>query len=545
MDATSQTLRDDLEALRQLLQARDRQLLRQQELARSQAQQLALREAQLVEQQTTIQQLEHLTQALTDRLQKALRQLYGRSSEKIDPQQLLLFGQMLHEAGQTMEALARSQRQAEMEASSSPPRRGHGRRRLPADLPRQRLEHPIDPRELTCPCCQQPRQRIGEEISEQLEYTPASLFVIQHVRAKYACRRCEEAGVVTADKPAEGQVIEKGLPGPGLVAHVITSKYADHQPLYRLEGMLGRHGLDIARSTMCGWMKAAAELLTPLMLLMAQRVRQSKVIHTDDTPVPVQEPGTGKTKTGRLWVYLGDEAHPYVVYDYTPNRSRDGPAAWLKEYQGYLHADAFGGYDGIYASREIVELACWAHARRKFYDARSSDAQRAHHVLAVIRLLYDVERQVKEKKPDERAALRQARSRPLLDELHAWLKDQLPGVLPKSPMGQAINYTLNNWDALVRYTTDGDLAIDNNAAERAIRPLVVGRKNYLFLGSDAGGRTAATLYSLAASAKRLGMDPFVYLRDVLAAIGSTPVSQLDQFLPDRWRDQQLAEIAKC
>jgi hypothetical protein len=356
--------------------------------------------------------------------------------------------------------------------------------------------------------------------------------------------------VVTAEPPA-GQVIDKGLPGPGLVAHVITSKYADHLPLYRQEAMLARHGVDIARSTMCGWMKASADLLAPLVQLMARRIRGSKVIHTDDTPVPVQDPGPrprnrGKTKTGRLWVYLGDARHPYTVFDYTPDRSRDGPAAWLKDYEGYLHADAFGGYDGIYATQAIIELACWAHARRKFYDARTSDPARAHHVLAVIRLLYDVERDATSGglDADERLALRQQRSRPLLDQLHAWLLDEKNAVLPKSPMGGAINYALNNWDALLRYTTDGDLAIDNNAAERAIRPLTVGRKNYLFLGSDTGGRTAATLYSLTATAKRHNLDPFVYLRDVLASIGATPLSQLDQFLPDRWRDQQLEEIAQ-
>ena len=262
-------------------------------------------------------------------------------------------------------------------------------------------------------------------------------------------------------------------------------------------------------------------------------------------------PGSGKTKTGRLWVYIGDPRNPYTVFDYTPSRSRDGPVNWLKTYKGYLQADAFGGYDGIYldsggdTSGGIVEVACWAHARRKFYDARTSDAARAHQALAMIRLLYDVERDAKEKKLDavQRQALRQERSLPLLGQLQQWLEAQRDGVLPKSPMGTAITYALNNWDALMRYTSDGDLAIDNNAAERAIRPITIGRKNYLTLGSDAGGRTAAILYSLVASAKRHGMDPWVYLRDVLATVANTPVSQLGKFLPDRWKQQQLNEIA--
>jgi hypothetical protein len=371
--------------------------------------------------------------------------------------------------------------------------------------------------------------------------------VIEHVRPKLACPDCEEGGVVTADPP-EGQVIDKGLPGPGLVAHVITSKYADHQPLYRLEGMLARHGVAIARSTMCGWMKASADLLAPLVLLMATQVRASKVIHTDDTPVPVQaDRGSGKnsTKTGRMWAYLGDPRNPYIVFDYTPSRSRDGPTLWLKDFKGYLQADAFGGYDGIYATQEVVEVACWAHARRKFYEARTSDPARAHQVLAMIRLLYGVERHAGEKQLDasQRLALRQERSRPLLEQLHAWLLRERELTLPKSPMGGAITYALNHWAALVRYTTDGDLAIDNNAAERAIRPLTIGRKNYLFFGSDTGGRTAAVLYSAVASAKRHRLDPFAYLRDVLATIGATPLSRLDQFLPDRWREQQLNDIA--
>jgi len=535
MDATLQTLPNDPDTLQAMVLERDT-LLRQREST------LVLRDAQLTEQQATIAQLQRENDGLCHRLDLALRRIYGRSSEKIDPQQLLLFGQTIREAAEAMEALAARQDQSENE-SDSRKRKGHGRRPLPADLPRHRLEHPMDPRELTCPCCGEARKRIGEEVSEQLDYTPASLFVIQHVRAKFACPKCEDGGVATAQRPANGQVIEKGLPGPGLVSHVITSKYADHQPLYRLEGMLARHGVDIARSTMCGWMKAAADLLTPLAMLMATRIRSSKVIHTDDTPVPVQEPGRGKTKTGRLWVYLGDRGNPYVVFDYTPSRSRDGPTTWLDDFEGYLQADAFGGYDGIYATGRVTEVACWAHARRKFYDARHSDAARSHQALAMIRLLYNVERKAKDKDAAERAAMRLQRSRPRLDELHTWLERELTEVLPKSPMRLAIGYALNNWDALVLYTTDGDLAIDNNAAEREIRPLTVGRKNYLFLGSDVGGRTAAILYSLTASAKRHGLDPFVYLRDVLAAIGSTPINQLAPFLPDRWQAQQIKELA--
>jgi transposase len=547
MDATlTSSLPDDVEMLRQLLRTRESQLQQRDGQLQQRTLELQQREAQLHEQQSTIAQLQRENEGLVHRLSLALRKIYGRSSERIDPEQLLLFGQAMRQAAQAMEAVADVQHAS---SASGIRHKGHGRRPLPADLPRHRVEHAVAAQELTCPCCDQPRVRIGEEVREQLDYTPASLFVIQHVRPKYACRRCEEGGVVTAEKPATGQVIDKGLPGPGLVAHVITSKYCDHQPLYRQESMLARHGVELARSTMCGWMKAAADLLAPLVLLMAQHIRRSKVIHTDDTPVPVQQESgqkTGKMKTGRLWVYLGDETSggPYTVFDYTPDRSRDGPTAWLKNFRGYLQADAFGGYDGIYVKGDIIEVACWAHARRKFYDARHSDTHRAHQALALIQLLYDVERRSKDLDAERRLAMRQAHSRPLLGQLHAWMIEQREQVLPKSPMGTAISYALNNWDALVRYSSDGDLAIDNNMAERAIRPLVLGRKNYLHLGSDTGGRTAAILYSVIASAKRHGLDPFVYLRDVLATIGSMPTSQLDQFLPDRWRKQQLKEIAE-
>lgn len=487
---------------------------------------IAQRDARLTEQQSTIAQLKRANEGLTHRMELLLRRLYGRSSERIDPGQLLLFGR----------ALEGRQAPASSQAQHPTPRRsvrGHGRRPLPKDLPRHRIEHPIDPDQLTCPCCGEARQRIGEWISEQLEYTPACFFVLQHVRGKYACKRCEEGGVATAETSTE-QVIDRGLPGPGLVAHVITSKYCDHLPLYRQEQIFTRHGVAIPRSTMCGWLKEAARLLEPLHELMGGRIRQSKVIHTDDTPLPVQQKGRGKTKTGRLWVYLGDARNPYTIYEYTPTRQRDGPMNWLKGFEGYLQADAFGGYDGIYATGDVVEVACWAHTRRKFYDARLSDPARAHQALGMIRQLYDVEEQAKGLDAAARKTRRQRDAVPVLDALHAWLANQQGTVLPKAPIAQAIQYTTNHWRALRRYVTDGDLAIDNNIAERAIRPLTIGRKNYLFTGNDGGGRTAATLYSLVASAKRHGLDPFAYLRDVLASIAPTPHSELDQFLPDRW-----------
>jgi transposase len=348
---------------------------------------------------------------------------------------------------------------------------------------------------------------------------------------------------------------------------------ATHLPMHRLEGILGRCGIKIARSTLCDWAAQCADVLGPLYDLMVDEVRASSVIHTDDTPVKVQDRSRTQTRTGRFWVYLGDPDHPYTVFAYTPSRSRDGPMeflrGWGRDEPVYLQADAFGGYDGIYAGQaggQVTEVACWAHARRKLYDARHSDPGVSTQALAYIRLLYALEKQAKEKaeqaaesaSADEgvpadevsdrrvqallveyRLRLRQDLAIRRLAEFRAWLESQQAErcgpVLPKSPMGEAIQYALNQWDALCVYTTDGRLAIDNNASENALRRVAVGRKNWLFAGSDNGGHTAATLFSLIATWQRHGIEPLSYLRDVLTRIAALPVSQLGTLLPDRWQ----------
>lgn len=535
MDATRlnnlNNLPDDVATLKRMLAERDAAV--------------AERDAVVAEQHATIHELQRANGSLSHRLDVLLRRVYGQSSERVDPRQLLLFGRRMAEAAQHAEAADDTGGGGEQGDDDSPSvkkrRKGHGRRPLPANLPRHRIEHPIAPEQMACPCCGEKRRRIGEVISEQLDYVPASLFVLEHVRGKFACRQCEEGGVVTATRPAEGQLIEKGLPGPGVVTQVIVNKFVDHLPLYRQEGIFSRFGVDLARSTMCGWTADAARMLQPLVRLMAQRIRQSKLIHTDDTPVPVQSKGHGKTKTGRMWVYLGDDDHPYTVYDYTPTRGRDGPVHWLGDsgFRGYLQADAYAGYDELYRGGKVIEVGCWAHARRKFYDARTSDAERSHRVLGMIRQLYAIEKQARELDAAERVERRQTQAMPILDKYRAWLLDERAAVLPQSPMGEAITYTLNQWDALVRYTSDGDLAIDNNVAERAIRPLAIGRKNYLFLGSDAGGHTAAILYSIVTSARRAGLDVWLYLQDLLTRLPATEVSRLPEFLPDRWHHPAL------
>lgn len=333
---------------------------------------------------------------------------------------------------------------------------------------------------------------------------------------------------------------------------MIVSKYSDHLPRHRLEHILGRHGIPIARSTTCDWAAQCAALLRPWYGRMVEEVLRSKVIHTDDTPVKVLDRKRTRTRTGRFWVYLGDESHPYTVFDYTPSRSRDGPHQFLKGWSGYLQADAFGGYDGIYmgqAGGHVTEVTCWTHARRKFYDARASDPPTSTHTLAFIRLLYDVEDEAKGGSALERQRLRQEKSVLRLEQFKAWIQSQQASgggpVLPKSPMGQAMAYTLNQWDALGVYTTDGDLAIDNNAAENALRRVAVGRNNWLFYGSDKGGDTGAVLFSLMATCQRHKLDPFAYLRDVLTRLPATPINDLDVPLPDRWarRDISAADTA--
>jgi transposase len=564
------------------------------------------------DQSRTIRQLEH-------QLHELLRKLYGRSSEKLDANQLTLFAEMLGQLQSQQPAPPTPAPQPPSAATASKPvKTPHGRRRFPEDLPRDRKEHDLPEDQKACPCCGKMRCKIGEEVTEKLEYVPAKVVVLQNVQFKYACPHCEGEAhnpqIELAPKPPEA--IEKCMAGPGLLAYVIVGKYSDHLPLHRLEKILARHDIDIARSTMCDWMSGCAAALRPLYDLMKNQVLMSKAIHTDDTPVDVLDKNRKETRTGRFWDYLGDGEHPYIVFDYTPSRSRDGPVKFLGDWGGkrkvYLQADAFGGYDGIYIAPArmapmidapaapavatidpigvpvpapagdiapqtgapvehgptrvdrasllivaflstiaaltagVVEVACWAHARRKFYEARNSDPARSAQAMAYIRLLYDVEDQAKEKQfdPAARAALRRQLALPRLAQFKAWLETQHisegGGVLPKSPMGQAIAYTLNQWNALCVYAGDGDLAIDNNAAENALRRIAVGRKNWLFCGSDAGGTTAAILFSVIATCERHKVNAFEYLRDVLDRIAGQPISKLAELLPEHWKPVNAA-----
>ena len=465
-------------------------------------------------------------------LEKLLRWRYGAKRERVDEKQLFLFA---------AEVLAAVKEEAQVKPPPESPktqRPGHGRKPLPRQLERRRVEHDLRPEEKICPQCREALRPIGEETSERLEYVPASLHVIQDVRRKYACPK--GCTVVTASKPMAP--IEKGLPGPGLLAHVAVSKYADHQPLHRQTEMFQRQGITLSRRTMAGWMGQSAELLSPLYERMKAEVLASKVIQTDDTPVGVLDPALPRTRTGRIWTYVGDGDHPYTVYDFTPDRSRDGPEAFLEDFRGYLQADAYSGYDKIYKDERVTEVACWAHTRRKFYEAQSSDLMRSMIMLAYVRLLYDVEKEARDLALDGpgRLALRQEKSVPILQDIEVYLRREELDVLPKSPVGQAIAYTLSNWEALVRYAQDGDLEIDNNGAERSLRGIAVGRNNWMFFGSENGGRTAAILTSFTTTCKRHGLDPFVYLRDIFERISAHKESKLADLLPDNWKEARAS-----
>jgi transposase len=484
------------------------------------------------------------------------RQHFGRSSEKLNdpPGQQLLF-----ELPARPE-LPSPESQPDDAAKDAPPKKhGGGRKPLPKDLPRERIEYTLPESERKCSCCGECMQPFGEETSEQLEYIPASLKVIEHVRIKYACKACQEKPAIA---PPPDKVIDKGMAGPGLMAWIAVSKFGDHQPLYRQENIFERLGIDIPRSTQCGWLGQVAELLEPLYKRMARQIILSSKVHTDDTPIALLDPGRGKTQTARFWVYVGDDSQPYTVFDFTPSRSRDGPEKFLKGFKGHLQADAFAGYDRMCAGKEVIEVACWAHARRKFFEAKDTDA-RAGETLALIGELYAVEAQARPQIEAARALplelrgpalsdafavrrqLREAVSKAVLEKIDAWMKARAADTLPKSPLGLAIGYARNQWRALNRFIENGALEADNNAAENAVRPIALGRKNYLFVGSEHGGRRAAILYSLIRTCERHQVNAWEYLRDVLVRISTHPASRIGELMPHVWQPKTQPIELEC
>lgn len=458
---------------------------------------------------------------------KLKRMQFGRRSEKLDGQieQLELRLEEL-ECGQSAEPPA-----APAAVTPAPPEKP-ARRPLPERLPRETKTYA--PKEEICPDCGSALRRLGEDVSEILEYVPASFKVIRQVRPKLSCARCERI----VQQPAPSRPIEHGLAGPGLLAHVLVSKYGHHLPLYRQVEIYKREGIELDRSTLAGWVGGAGRLLAPLVEAVREHVLAAGTLHGDDTPVPVLAPGNGKTKTGRLWTYVrdgrpaADLIAPAVWFAYSPDRKGERPQEHLREFRGILQADGYAGFNRLYEAGQVTESACWAHVRRKFYDLDQAHASPlAAEALRRIGELYGIEEGIRGRPAEERRQVRHERARPLLESLHAWLHDSLARLSKKSETAAAIRYTLGRWAALMRYCDDGRLEIDNNAAERALRAVALGRKNYLFAGSDAGGERAAAIYSLIGSAKLNGVDPEGYLRDVLGRIADHPIKRIAELLP--------------
>jgi len=481
----------------------------------------------LQQQVQTNKQLEVMIANLQQQVETLLRQLYGKKSERKPkppaPEQGNTGG--TSPSGKTPKG------------SSSHPK---GRRKLSPHLERQQVVHDLPESEKICSQCTKPLSPMGEEISEQYEFIPAKLMVLEHIRPKYVCRPC--AGNIKIG-PMPYQAIDKGLAGPGLLAEVLINKYEDALPLYRQEQRWQRLGVELSRSTLCAWVAGCARLLEPLVFHMKEKALLASLkIHVDDTPEPVLTKGKGKTHTGRLWVYIGGggPAPPCTIFDYSQNRSQEVPKQFLKGYKGYLQADAYAGFDGLYVSGEIIECACLAHARRKFYEITQAVKAPclADEAIAFIGKLYDIERHIKEFDVQQRKFYRKRYAKPILKRFKCWLNLHKEQTLPKSPIGKAISYALNHWRALCHYLREGYLDIDNNAAERAIKPLVLGRKNYLFFGSHEGGKYAAIIYSLIATCKQHGVNTYDYLKDVLARLPSQKIGKIDELLPYNWKTQQ-------
>ncbi len=470
------------------------------------------------------------------------RARYGRSSEKLDHQ----IEQLELTIGELEETDARSAAQTESYQpqslmSAAPTRRERFipvHRALPEHLPRERVEHPAA---CSCPACGSTKlTRIGTDEREVLEYVPSQFKVIVHARPKMSCRACE----TITQAPLPSLPIERGHPGPGLLAHVLVSKYADHLPLYRQSGIYARVGVAIERSTMADWVEQMAFLLQPLADAVGAHVRAGETLYADDTPVPVLDPGRGQTKTGRLWVAIRDERSwgsgvpPAAYYQYAPDRKAERAQALLRGCQGYLHADAYAGFRCLYEPNAItgqaqfLEVGCWAHARRKIYEVHAATSSpRAQELLEQIGSLFAIEAEIKGQLPDARYAARQLRSVPTLAALRSNFDMTLDQISGKSSLAQAIRYATSRWTAMTRYMTDGRLDISNNAAERAMRPIAIGRNNWTFAGSDSGGERGAMMYTLIESAKLNGADPEAYLRNVIGRIADHPARRITELLP--------------
>ena len=468
---------------------------------------------------------------LSGQLYYLKRQLFGKKSEKLNSAQRLLF-EDLYEQVQTKIEQKQTQKPSKKKKRRNPNHKG--RNALPEDLPREEVI--IEPENKTCNVCKKEKSRIGEEITEKLDYHPASFFVKKIVRPKYCCQSCQGKFAI-AQLPA--MAIDKGIAAEGLLAHIITSKYCDHAPLNRLEGILKRHGVTINVSSMSDWVGKCSSLLEPLTKRMREIILTSPKIHTDDTGIPFKsKKRKGSIAKGYLWAYIDNAKN--VVFDFTTSRSREGPLKFLDNYSGYLQADAYAGYDELFRTTGATEVGCHAHARRKFDYALDNDPVRAARMLVFWKDLYAIEKTAKAEKysPEKLLQARQEKAKPILAEMELTLAKYKKQTLPQSPIGKAITYCLNQWSALQQYIYDPILAIDNNLSERTLRMIAIGRKNWMFAGSEIGAQRAAIIYSLVASCKLNNIDPFAYFRDILQRVSTHPANRIDDLLPTNWHPPQ-------
>lgn len=483
----------------------------------------------LVDVAAKLQERDRYIERLHHEIHRFQRWQFGTKAERVPE------GQLIFAFYGTLEATKPEQSPPAPRVRS--PRRRDGVRVLPADLPREVVTVDLSPEEKKCPGCGLERTLIDWEETRLLDFHPASFFERVFRRAKYACLPCARH-VRTAPLPAPTGPIEKGLPGFGLVGHVLTSKYCDHLPLYRQSKIYARQGVEIPRSTLCDWVRQAVELLAPIAAAVATDVLRSRIVRTDDTVVRLLVPGMGRTVQAHLWGYLGDAHHNQVAYEFSPDRRQEHALRFLKDFRGFVQADAYRGYDRLFAAGSgRTELGCMAHARRYFFDARDSDPERGGTAVGFIRLLYEVEARAAPMSPAERQALRHEKAAPILEEFKKWLDVESLKLLAESPMGQAFQYAINQWAALVRYVDDGEASIDNNAMERTLRGVAIGRKNYLFVGSEEGGRWAAVAYTLIESCKLNGIDPYRYLCDVLRRVWIHPANRIEELMPRLWKPE--------
>ena len=491
-------------------------------------------QAELTKKKEQLSEKDRYIELLEGRLRALQRHSFGRSSERFADQPRLPFPGDEPEPETPDFAKDVPDDEERDTDHKRKPRRRRGATRIPKDLPRVREEIPVTDEQRRCPCgCEM--VQIGEEVTEVLEYQPASFFVREIVRPKLACKHHEEHGVITPELPP--RPIPKGMAGPSLLAQVVTAKYKDHLPLHRQHGIYKRHGVELAESTMVDWIRGVADLAQPIVSAVRDSILSRDIVSTDDTPICVLDREHPKgSRKGFLWAYLGTSGE--VVFDFTASRGRDGPRTFFGDYKGFIQADAYSGYNVLFESADRIEVGCWAHARRGFHKALDTEPEHAKQAIAAIRVLYDIERQADEAgmDADVRRELRVQQSAPLLEDFKPWLEAIQSQVLPKSQLGKALGYTLRQWDALSRFVDDGRLKLDNNRCERAIRQVAIGRKNWMFAGSDEGGRRAAALYSLIGGCIELKVDPFAYLSEVLqrGAEGEDPV----QLTPLAWASAQ-------